>query len=68
MPDSPVPATDDVDKAEAEYFTEQEVFYSVNVMSGPKSFKNFLIAWNLEKFRGDSSCGVKGKMMCNSSG
>lgn len=50
MPDSTVPATD-TDKEEAEYFTEQEGSYSISVKSGPRSYKNFAIAWNLEVSR-----------------
>jgi hypothetical protein len=50
MPDSATPATD-TNKAEAHYFTEQEESYSVTVKSGPRSYRNFSVAWNFEVSR-----------------
>jgi hypothetical protein len=50
MPDSTCPCTD-IDQAEADYFNEMESSYSMNSKSGPKSYKNFSVAWNLEVSR-----------------
>jgi Transposase len=50
MPDSSIRETD-IDKAEADYFNEQDPSYSIAIKSGPKSYKNFAIAWNLEVSR-----------------
>jgi hypothetical protein len=50
MPDSPVEATE-IDKEEAAYFNEQEKKYSLKLKTGPKSYKNFAVDWNLEVSR-----------------
>jgi hypothetical protein len=50
MPDSEVPATE-VDTEEASYFNDHEASYSVATNRGPRSYKNFAIAWNLEVSR-----------------
>jgi hypothetical protein len=50
MPDSSIRATD-IDKAEGDHFNEQDPSYSIAIKSGPKSYENFAIAWNLEVSR-----------------
>ena len=50
MPDSTVPASE-TDKAEADFFNEQEPNYSLNSQRGPKTYKNFVIALNKEVSR-----------------